>query len=733
MPDYPIVNNYTQSTGTSNTNPYVTHFAVRDPTTEDINYPIQKRWINTLFDREWILESFTTVPGFLQAVWSQVSSGTLGLESLTGTTGGPVNPDVNHNINLLGGSAAVTVVGTPLNNTLTIDVDPDLLAYYSLTPFIVGQVGDVHAQFTGATAIQDAIDAAVAPANVIIKSGTYIVNLNLKPGVDIVSLSQDTIIKGRCRLTIAGSVTFYGITLETNGDYCLECTGSGVCFLSLVSCFIDMPDHVGVNNANTNAATQISIEETDSDSHGSFPLWTQTGPGLIFLRMCYSGGASTTTAATTSAGTVNIWWSFINFPLITSGTTNLNLYFAILIPGSDLGLTLAGSGAHTIEESEIAGQVIINSPCNASISQTTVNTTQTNSITGTGRLDHSNITFLGTTSTMNVTTQNLLPVNTSGATSGFVWTSTGPNTSPTWQVNGSGYSPANIVVSPIAGQGQFTTISAAVAAASSGDNIFIREGTYTENVAVTVANLSFSALPGSANVGTVNVLGQWSFSLAGSLSISNMNLQTNGSFILNISGANASLVYLNNCFLNCTNSTGISYSCSNAASFIEINDGGGDLTTTGISFWNHSAAGFIETTFFAGFNTGNSITPSNNSAGAANLQNSLFESPFSTSATGGIGVQNTIINTLSTNTTALTANGTGTTATEGSQFVGGTSPAIVIGAGAVFQVALNSSINSSNVNAIAGSGTLNARYLTFSGVSSTIQGTITVNTLPGLP
>ena|SRR5579872_5331495 len=43
------------------------------------------------------------------------------VETLTGNSGGAVGPDASHNINVLG-SGAVTVVGVPASNTLTISV-----------------------------------------------------------------------------------------------------------------------------------------------------------------------------------------------------------------------------------------------------------------------------------------------------------------------------------------------------------------------------------------------------------------------------------------------------------------------------------------------------------------------------------------------------------------------------------------------------------------------------------
>ncbi len=50
---------------------------------------------------------------------SSGGSGSTGILTITGNTGGTVGPDVSNNINILG-SGAITVTGDILNNTLTI-------------------------------------------------------------------------------------------------------------------------------------------------------------------------------------------------------------------------------------------------------------------------------------------------------------------------------------------------------------------------------------------------------------------------------------------------------------------------------------------------------------------------------------------------------------------------------------------------------------------------------------
>ena len=109
----------TQSNANASTSPFVDMFEPRDPTPFDVQYPIQKKWLNTTLNRRWELKAFTSFNGVLQAVWIKIGSNS-DIETLTGDTGGPVPPDpVNFNINTLGTAHEVTVTGDPATNTLT--------------------------------------------------------------------------------------------------------------------------------------------------------------------------------------------------------------------------------------------------------------------------------------------------------------------------------------------------------------------------------------------------------------------------------------------------------------------------------------------------------------------------------------------------------------------------------------------------------------------------------------
>lgn len=280
-----------------------------------------------------------------------------------------------------------------------------------------------------------------------------------------------------------------------------------------------------------------------------------------------------------------------------------------------------------------------------------------------------------------------------------------------------GYSPSNgfLVVSD--GTGDFTTLTAALAAATSGKTIYFH-GTFTENLTLK-NNINLVAWDADGLQPTATIIGTCTLSTAGSVTISGVNLQTNGAFALVVSGSGVSEVDLINCSITCTNNTGISFTNSNASSSIFISNCFQNITTTGIGLWTSSSPGQIQIN--GGFidNDGASSTDSTNSAGNISLFNLAMGSPISCSGTGQINVFNSVISCQQVNATAITTAGTGGSQLFNSTVTSGSASAISIGVGTGFG-AYTSTIISSNTNAITGLGTLLYADLTFP-TSSTIN------------
>ncbi len=169
------------------------------------------------------------------------------------------------------------------------------------------------------------------------------------------------------------------------------------------------------------------------------------------------------------------------------------------------------------------------------------------------------------------------------------------------------YGTADLIVSSDASQGTHTTLAGAMADAVSGQTIFLRTSV-TENVTLTAGVNIDSWTGGTLNTPTIT--GKLTMTTAGTCNISGIRLQTNSDFILAVTGSAASIVNLNNCYLNITNNTAISYTSSDATSEINIANSSGNIGTTGIALFAQTSAGSLNFSNFFLRNTGGSSTAS---------------------------------------------------------------------------------------------------------------------------
>lgn len=281
------------------------------------------------------------------------------------------------------------------------------------------------------------------------------------------------------------------------------------------------------------------------------------------------------------------------------------------------------------------------------------------------------------------------------------------------------FTTAKWIVSATSSDGTHTTIATALTSASSGDTIFIRPGTYTENITLKAGvNLTAYDCDSSQNgTGKVIISGTCTLTTAGSVSISGIQLQTNSAALLAVTGSATSIVNLKNCYLNCLNNTGITFSSSDAGAQINIYYCSGNLGTTGIAYFTDSSSGHLSI-FYSDFeNSGASTTASTKSAGELDIQWSTFKGALTYSSSNTVSsILNSDINTASLNVTCVTTSGTGTLTFHECHISSGSASAISVGSGTTVACRL-CIVNSSNTNAITGAGTL--RYgIQFSGTSS---------------
>jgi len=140
-------------------------------------------------------------------------------------------------------------------------------------------------------------------------------------------------------------------------------------------------------------------------------------------------------------------------------------------------------------------------------------------------------------------------------------------------------------------KGTFTTIQAAITQAvadSYAGDIFIRPGTYTENLTLAAGVNLVAQVPDSDNPQVI-ILGTCTFTGAGVVSIANIEFETNGSYAIAITGSAASVLDLVNCFINCANNTGIHYTSSSSSSSIILYNTNTNLGTTGVALYTKTS------------------------------------------------------------------------------------------------------------------------------------------------
>lgn len=292
------------------------------------------------------------------------------------------------------------------------------------------------------------------------------------------------------------------------------------------------------------------------------------------------------------------------------------------------------------------------------------------------------------------------------------------------------YAPSNGFIVAKDGTGDFTTIGAALTASTSGTTIFIRPGTYAESPAL-VAGVNLCAFPCDAGLNNIqntfsNVIieGECTFSSAGTVTISGIQLETNSGLFLGVTGSAASVVNLIGCYLNCLNNTGISYTTSNSSSSLNISYCQGNIGTTGISLFTATSTGTMNIQYTDIEDGGGSTTASTTNATTLNIERSLLKFPITTTASTGSFTYSQI---AASNTTPLTTVTSGTVQLDKCILSAGSASAVSVGTGTTVNL-YDVTLNSTATNAITGAGTVN-QSLVIGGNTSLTSNVTTLNNL----
>jgi hypothetical protein len=384
----------------------------------------------------------TPVTGSLVGVTSTsqlgtISASSIALVSLTpnfNTTGGtpPVAITGNAgNIDILGttvGASATQVVdtlntsGTPATGNLIIE-DRTFVS-----PYVVDASTTIGARGTYTT-IQAAITAAAAdgaasatPLNVYIRPGTYTENPTMQPGVNLVGLcdpeqSSTCIVNGTLTYTQAGNVNINNLTLQTNSLPYLSVTGTAASTVNLINCNLNATNNTGIVFSSSVSGARIKVIKCYGDlGTTGIAYFTHTSAGgLSFYYTNLENSGGSTTASTSTTGSLNIRYSFMAAPITTSGTSSIGLRFSYFDCDAinTTAMTVGGSGASSSINSKFeagsATALSIGTGASLNISEAQIRSSNTNAVSGVGTIQFNSMAMTGSSSLINTTTQQLFP------------------------------------------------------------------------------------------------------------------------------------------------------------------------------------------------------------------------------------------------------------------------------------------------------------------------------------
>jgi hypothetical protein len=311
------------------------------------------------------------------------------------------------------GISLTNASGVSGNTTITATGSNDL----HVARFIVASsTAGTGANFTTIAAAIASAQGTGINSTIFIQPGTYTENLTLVPGINLCAFDCDALtpnvtIVGTLTLTAAGTVSISGIRLQTNGAALLSVTGTLNSFVNLRNCFLNITNSTGIVYSSSGASSGINLTNCRGDLTATgIAIFSLSGSGGLTLNNCFfrNSGLSTT-ANTCSAGIINATYTQILNPLTMSATAG-GTWEHSMIECNALNVTaatLGGSGLQSFKWTRFNGGTAsaISISSSSDISFCSIDSTNTNAITGAGSIQFGNLIFLNTSSTINTTTQ----------------------------------------------------------------------------------------------------------------------------------------------------------------------------------------------------------------------------------------------------------------------------------------------------------------------------------------
>lgn len=309
-------NVYTQGFGSRPENVEVPILSLVAPNSQNFNYPIGKRWINTATNTEYVLTSISTIGGTSTATWTLLGTNSGALNTLSDDSNTTTSPSAG-NIQLAGTSDQIATTAGSSEITFSL-IGPYTPATYTAhgvllgegTSSIVATAAGTNGQLlTGSTGADPAFSTLTSSGSTItVTGGAHTLNIDVAAplnvahgGTGATTLTGVLTGNGTSAVT-ANAVTQHGVLIggATNAVSSLGVAATGSTLMGSTGAdpaFTGSPSFSGsVTAATTLTATLGAITATN----GNIVLGT-AGNKLISTSV-----ASTTTAGANSFGTVTL-------------------------------------------------------------------------------------------------------------------------------------------------------------------------------------------------------------------------------------------------------------------------------------------------------------------------------------------------------------------------------------------------------------------------------------------
>jgi hypothetical protein len=275
--------------------------------------------------------------------------------------------------------------------------------------------------------IQSAINSASAGQTIFIRPATYSGNLTLKPGVNLTAFVCDSslngtgnvIINGAVFMSTAGTVTISGVQFQDVTQAFLQVTGSAASVINLINCyFLCNFISIAIAFVSSSSSSALNIYNCNGSLlQNTSNFLTTAGPSTINIyNTNISNPGLSTTPISFQGSTCNI--QNCNFQVgvqtTTIGGSVINITDSTISPvGNETSVFLMGNDTVNIKNCSLgsaaaatSSALIIDGTATANVIGCNLLSSNTHVITGTGTLNYSFITFTGSSSGHNVSTEN---------------------------------------------------------------------------------------------------------------------------------------------------------------------------------------------------------------------------------------------------------------------------------------------------------------------------------------